>query len=124
LNRHTPGFDRDLDRRSTPNAKTETHSAAWPISKPIAIATPSPAGLANIRMQPGAGPPGCSGGSRLNELRRGLLDESFDLTVEALDLGIEGQPSLGQVAQGSLGRGEVEPLGMLDQRQQVRGLGA
>jgi hypothetical protein len=36
----------------------------------------------------------------------------------------KGQPSLGQVAQGSLGRGEVEPLGVLDQRQQVLGLGA
>ena len=32
------------------------------------------------------------------------------MTVEAFDFGVEGQPSLGQVAQGSLGRGEVEPV--------------
>jgi hypothetical protein len=50
--------------------------------------------------------------------RRGP-DQRLDLTVERLDLLVQGLPPAGQVPQGRLHRGQEQPVGIVDQSEQL-----
>jgi hypothetical protein len=60
---------------------------------------------------------------QFDEVGCGGLDDRFDLPVEGLDLLVEGLPAAGQVAQGGLDGGQEQSVGVVDQGEQVAGLG-